>query len=113
MAPKSKAQIGTWDEKTWLRQHWGIPASAFTRHAFWRAMDAVDADALAAIKDAAAAVVVQRFGVWVQIAAYDATNCSTDIAPRPRARWPSGAPPWRATCPIPPVFTPFTPTTRQ
>ena len=80
VAPKSKVQIGAWYEKTWLRQHWGFPASAFTSQAFWRAMDAVDADALAAIEDAVAAVVVQRFGVRVQTVAYDATNFFTYIA---------------------------------
>ncbi len=80
VAPKSKAQIGAWYEKTWLRQHWGIPARAFTSQAFWRAMDAVDADALAAIEDAVATVVVQRFGIRVQTVAYDATNVFTDIA---------------------------------
>jgi len=80
VAPKSKAQIGAWYAKTWLRQHWGLPPSAFTSQAFWRAMDAVDADALAAIEDAVAAAVVQRFGVRVQTVAYDATNFFTYIA---------------------------------
>ena len=80
VAPKSKAQIGLWYEKTWLRQHWGIPASAFTSQAFWRAMDAVDADAVAAIEDAVAAGVVHRVGIRVQTVAYDATNFFTYIA---------------------------------
>ena len=80
VAPKSKAQIGAWYAKTWLRRHWGIPESAFTSQAFWRAMDVVHADALAAIEDAVAAVVVQRFGVRVQTVAYDATNFFTYIA---------------------------------
>jgi transposase len=80
VAPTSKAQIGAWYAKTWLRAHWGIPASAFTSQAFWRAMDAVDADALAAIEDAVAEATVRRFGIRVQTVAYDAPNFFTDIA---------------------------------
>ncbi len=80
VAPRSKAQIGAWYDKTWLRPHWGIPATAFTSQAFWRAMEAVDADALAAIEDAVAAATVTRFGVPVTPLAYDATNFFTYMA---------------------------------
>ena len=80
VAPKSKTQIGAWYDKTWLRRAWGIPASAFTSQAFWRAMDAVDADALEAIETAVAAATVKRFGVRVQTVAYDATNFFTYLA---------------------------------
>ena len=80
VAPKSKTQIGAWYDKTWLRRAWGIPASAFTSQTFWRAMDAVDADALEAIEAAVAAATVTRFGVRVQTVAYDATNFFTYLA---------------------------------
>ena len=80
VASQSKAQIAAWYAKTWLRQHWGIPARALTRQAFWRARDAVDAGALAAIADAVAAGVVQRFGGRVQTVAYDAPHVFTYIA---------------------------------
>lgn len=86
VAPKSKAQIGTWYEKTWLRRAWGIPATAFTSQAFWRAMDAVDADALETIEATVAQAAVERFGVRVQTLAYDATNFFSYIAtPTPSA----------------------------
>ena len=80
VAPKRKTQIGAWYDKTWLRRAWGIPASAFTSQTFWRAMDAVDADALEAIEAAVAAATVTRFGVRVQTVAYDATNFFTYLA---------------------------------
>ena len=80
VAPRSQAPIGAWYDKTWLRRAWGIPATAFTSQAFWRALDAVDADALAAIEDAVAAATVTRFGVPVTTLAYDATNVFTDLA---------------------------------
>lgn len=80
VAPKSKAQIGAWYEKTWLRRAWGIPASTFTSAAFWRAMEAVDDDAMEAIEAAVAAATVERFGVRVQTVAYDATNFFTYMA---------------------------------
>ncbi len=80
VAPRSKAPIGAWYDKTWLRRAWGIPATAFTSPAFWRAMEAVDADALVAIEDTVAAAAVTRFGVPVTTLAYDATNFFTDMA---------------------------------
>ena len=86
VAPRSKVPIGAWYDQTWLRVHWGIPATAFTSQAFWRAMDAVDADALAAIEDAVAVATVTQFTVPVTTVAYDATNVFTYLAtPTPSA----------------------------
>jgi len=86
VAPKSKTQIGAWYEKTWLRRAWGLPASAFSSAAFWRAMDAVDEDAIETIEAAVAVATVQHFGVRVQTVAYDATNFFTYLAtPTPSA----------------------------
>ena len=91
VAPRSQAPIGAWYDQTWLRRHWGIPATAFTSQTFWRALEAVDADALAAIEDAVAAAAVSRFEVPVTTLVYDATNVFTDLARRRPARSPSGA----------------------
>lgn len=80
VAPKSKSQIGPWYDKTWLRRAWGLPASAFTSQAFWRAMDAVDQDALEQIESAVTQAVLTTFRVAVKTVAYDATNFFTYIA---------------------------------
>ncbi|MGC8489332.1 MAG: hypothetical protein ACP5QO_14110 [Clostridia bacterium] len=77
-APKSRTRIGPWYGKTWLKQHWTIPASTFTSQAFWRAMDAVNADVLTAIEDAVAKAIVGCFGIRVHTMAYDATKFFTD-----------------------------------
>ncbi|MDA8335846.1 MAG: IS1634 family transposase [Peptococcaceae bacterium] len=74
VAPKSKTQIGSWYEKTFLRRLWGISKSFFSSQQFWRAMDRVDEKALVAIEDAVTAAAITEFGVKVQALAYDATN---------------------------------------
>lgn len=80
VAPKSKAQIGSWYEKTFLRRFWGVSSSFFTSQQFWRAMDRVDEEALVAIEDAVTSAAVSKFGVKVQALAYDATNFFSYIA---------------------------------
>ena len=80
VAPKSKMKISSWYEKTFLRRFWGISGSFFTSQQFWRAMDRVDEDALAAIEEAVTSAAVREFGVKVQALAYDATNFFSYIA---------------------------------
>lgn len=50
MAATSKAQIGSWYERTVLRRLWGLPAHHFTRQRFWQALGRVGAVASAAIE---------------------------------------------------------------
>ncbi|MDA8192840.1 MAG: IS1634 family transposase [Thermaerobacter sp.] len=79
VAPKSKAQIGTWYDKTVLRHLWGTPQTAFTSQAFWAAMDHLDATALATIEEDLARAALAHFGVRVTALAYDGTNFATDL----------------------------------
>ncbi|PSR20415.1 MAG: hypothetical protein C7B45_15115 [Sulfobacillus acidophilus] len=76
VAPRAKPKWGAWSEKTWLRRG-DSPGAAFSSAVFWRAMDAVDTDALEMIETAFAVATVQHFGVHVQTVAYDATNFFT------------------------------------
>ena len=80
VAPKSKAQIGSWYDTTVLRRLWGTPASAFTSQAFWAAMDHLDTPALEAIETDLARAAMNRFGVRPAALAYDGTNFATYIS---------------------------------
>jgi transposase len=80
VAPRSKAQIGTWHDTTVLRRLWGTPASAFTSQAFWSAMDHLDQDTLEAIENDLAHAAVEKFGVRIAALAYDGTNFATYIS---------------------------------
>ena len=75
VAPRSKAQIGAWYERTVLRRLWGLPAHHFTSQRFWQAMDRVDAAAIEAIELDLVRAAIAEFGVEVQGLIYDATNC--------------------------------------
>ena len=80
VAPRSKAQIGTWYDGTVLRRLWGTPASAFTSQAFWAAMDHLDPVALEAIEADLVRAAIEHFGVQVTALAYDGTNFATYIS---------------------------------
>ena len=82
VAPKSKAEIGAWYDRTVLRRLWGLPASHFTSQRFWQAMTRIDDAALQAIELDLVRAAVSEFDVQVQGLIYDATNFYTYINTR-------------------------------
>ena len=81
VAPKSKAQIGPWYERTVLRRLWGLAAQHFTSQRFWEAMDHLDDATLQDIEAEVVGAAVAQFGVQVNGLIYDATNFFTYIGP--------------------------------
>ena len=88
VAPKSKAQIGDWYERTVLRRLWSLPAHHFTSQRFWQAMNRVDAAAIDAIELDMVRAAVTEFGVEVRGLIYDATNFFTYINTRTTGELP-------------------------
>ena len=88
VAPRSKAQIGAWYERTVLRRLWGLPAHHFTSQRFWQAMDRVDVAAIEAIEFDLVRAAIAEFGVEVRGLIYDATNFFTYVNTRTNAELP-------------------------
>ena len=79
VAPRSKAQIAEWYEKTVLPARLGLKASQLTSQRFWDNMDRLDADAIARIEQEISAGAVARFGLDLRCLLFDATNFFTFV----------------------------------
>jgi len=79
VAPRSKAQIADWYEKTILPRLIGIQASQLSSQRFWDNMERVDPKAIVTIEREIAATAVSRFGLDLRCLIFDATNFFTFI----------------------------------
>src|SRR4030042_968191 len=79
VAPRSKAQIGDWYEKTVLPRLIGIKASQLSSQRFWDNMERVDEKAIVTIEQKISATAVSRFGLDLRCLLFDATNFFTFI----------------------------------
>ena len=79
VAPRSKAQIGHWYEKTVLPRLIGIKASQLTSQRFWDNMERVDEKAIVSTEQEISATAVSRFGLDLRCLLFDATNFFTFI----------------------------------
>jgi transposase len=79
VAPRSKAQIGDWYEKTVLPRLIGIKASQLSSQRFWDNMERIDEKAIVAIEQEISSTAVSRFGLDLRCLLFDATNFFTFI----------------------------------
>lgn len=79
VAPRSKAQIGDWYEKTVLPRLIGIKASQLSSQRFWDNMERVDETAIVTIEQEISATAVSQFGLDLRCLLFDATNFFTFI----------------------------------
>jgi transposase len=79
VAPRSKAQIADWYERTVLPRLIGLKASQLSSQRFWDNMERVDEKAIVSIEQEISAAAVSRFGLDLRCLLFDATNFFTFI----------------------------------
>ena len=79
VAPRSKAKIGEWYEKTVLPRLLSTKVSQLTSQRFWDNMDRVDENAIIHIEREISATAVSRFGLDLRCLLFDATNFFTFV----------------------------------
>jgi transposase len=79
VAPRSKARIGKWYDKTVLPRLLGIKSSQLSSQRFWDNMDRVNEVAIGQIEQEISAAAVSRFGLDLRCLLFDATNFFTFV----------------------------------
>ncbi len=77
MAPRSKAQIAAWYQKTALRRLLPLSSGQLTSQRFWDNMARIGDQHITAIEQDIASTVVSRFGLDLHCLLFDATNFFT------------------------------------
>src|SRR5438067_632322 len=77
MAPRSKAQVAAWYQKTALRRLLPLSSGQLTSQRFWDNMARIGDQHIAAIEQDIASTVVARFGLDLHCLLFDATNFFT------------------------------------
>ncbi len=79
VAPRSKAQLADWYQKTVLRRLLGIAPSQLTSQRFWDNMDRIEESHLQTLEQEISRVAVSRFNLDLRCLLFDATNFYTFI----------------------------------